>query len=76
MIPPGMWKRVGRNMTFTCGVCGSVSVECETAKNSCCLLSARAPGTMLRCRCNGVLNYIYHIYFQCRECGKWQKRHW
>lgn len=24
------------------------------------------------CRyCKGILDYIYHTYFRCRECGTW-----
>lgn len=24
------------------------------------------------CRCSGVMEYTYHSWWKCRECGRWQ----
>lgn len=24
--------------------------------------------------CGGVLDFVYHIYWQCRVCGRWCRR--
>jgi hypothetical protein len=23
-------------------------------------------------RCHGLLEYIYHIWWQCKDCGRWE----
>lgn len=35
-----------------------------------------ASGTLVTyCRkCEGILEYVYHIYYKCRRCGEWAKR--
>jgi hypothetical protein len=27
-----------------------------------------------RCKCTGVLDYVYHSWWRCRLCGKWWDR--
>lgn len=24
------------------------------------------------CLCGGILDYIYHHWFKCRDCGRWR----
>lgn len=26
------------------------------------------------CGCGGVLDFVYHIWYQCRECERWVRR--
>jgi hypothetical protein len=27
-----------------------------------------------RCGCYGILDYVYHIFWRCRDCGKLHER--
>lgn len=24
-------------------------------------------------RCHGIVEYVYHVYWQCRDCGQWSR---
>lgn len=26
--------------------------------------------------CGGILDYVYHYWFRCRNCGRWVRRKW
>lgn len=27
---------------------------------------------MNKCKCGGVLEFVYHVMYRCRDCGRWE----